>query len=388
MTRLGPEKAAQAQALLDHGEVWLFCTTEGSDPAVQLVFDTAVTGMAAFLIHPDRGALALVANYDRGHVELLGIFDEIRDYRLSFHEALADWLVELRPDRVLLNWSETDHLCDGLTHGQFLGLERTIRGALPGVDIASSERQLIEVRSVKTAEEVRRLRGAIDGTIDVYADVREFIAVGRTEREIQGFMNDAAKERGLAPYAGGHGGPLVCINRVGLAHRSPTETAVEPGDLVIIDTGLQYEGFYSDIARTFYVRRPGEDTAPDELQEVFGAIHSAISHAFEALRPGVLGCEVDRVARATLREHGQPDIIHATGHQIGRNVHDGGAILGPEWDRYGDGPQQPVKAGHVFTLEPTVVRSPEPSMIVEEDVLVTADGATWLHPRQDELWLV
>lgn len=392
MTRLGREKSQQAlQAMqeFDPDGLWLFVTQEGSDPATRLVFDAGVSGAAAFMIRPGHGVLALVANYDAGHVSRLGVFDDVRDYERSFGQALGAWLTELAPRRVLLNFSETDHLSDGLTHGQFRTTERVIRDAL-GQDVAveSSQDVLARVRGAKTAEELRRLTVAIEGSVELYRRLQPRLAVGQSEREIQATMRGIAADLGLDMYLGDYGGPLVLITRAGIAHRGPGDDRLEPGDTLILDHGLGHEGYYSDVARTFYVRRPGETQAPAPVRDVFAAVYAAISAAFEAIAPGRYGHEVDAAARGTLVDRGYPEITHATGHQIGRHVHDGGALFGPDWERYGTGPHLPIEEGQVFTIEPTVLQGADPSALVEENVVVTASGARWISTRQDELWLV
>ncbi len=385
---LAQQKIAQAVGTLGPDELWLFLTQEGSDPNVNLVFGTALSGRAALMLHPQRGALGLCANYDRGHLEHQGQFAELRDYTTSFADAFCAWIAELAPRTIRLNFSEHDALADGLSYGQYLSIERLVHQALPDAQLQSSQDLLRIVRGVKTAEELRRLQRAIDLTLELYDRLRPTLQVGQTEREIQARMNALAAELGAAPYLGGHGGPLVCINRVGLAHRAPTDEALRPGDLLILDTGLAVEGYYSDIARTLYVRREGEDQAPEEIRGVFHAIYTAIDAAFAVLTPGATGVEVDAAARSALRQAGQPELSHATGHQIGQRVHDGGTLLGPDWERYNAASQGQVQEGEVYTLEPTVVQSPRPSMIVEENVVVTQGGARYLSRRQDELWLI
>ena len=387
MSRLGQEKSRQAKACVPEGGAWIFVTREGSDPAAKLVFDAAVSGEAAFVLHPEHGALALVANYDAGHVERLGVFDEIRAYDRSFADAFAAWMRQLAPGTVLLNYSERDILCDGLTHGQYLRVSRILRDALPGVEPRSSEPLLREVRGRKTDEEVARIREAIRGSARLYERLRPELRPGMSEREIQARMKEIAAELGFGVHLGDYGGPLVCINRVGLAHRAPGDDRLEPGDLLILDHGLEHEGYHSDIARTIYVPREGEDEPPAAERAAFASARRAIEAAFEVMKPGVKGHEVDAVARRVHLDNGYPEISHATGHQIGRHVHDGGTTLAPEWERYGDAPYGELDVGNVFTLEPTILMSPEPSMLVEENVLVTESGAEWLSERQTTLWM-
>src|SRR5699024_9479815 len=105
-------------------------------------------------------------------------------------------------------------------------------------------------------------------------------------------------------------------------------------------------------------------------------------------KPGKKGHEVDLVARNHLLEHGLPDITHSTGHQMGRDVHDGGMMLAPKWERYGDGPYGEIMEGMVFTIEPTVFLDNDIDFIVEEKVYVTEKGVEYLTKRQDDIILI
>jgi Xaa-Pro aminopeptidase len=82
---------------------------------------------------------------------------------------------------------------------------------------------------------------------------------------------------------------------------------------------------------------------------------------------------------------GYPEYLYATGHQLGRIVHDGAGILGPEWDRYGDTPNYLLEAGQVYTVEPGLNVPGFGYIGLEEDVLVTSDGAEYLSVPQKVL---
>lgn len=385
MSLLGLEKTQQAVKTLSVDELWLFLTQEGSDPAVPLVFGSSSVGKAAFLIH-ETGPKALVSKIDVGHLEQHAPHIEARTYLQSFDEALGAWLRELSPNRILLNYSENDIRCDGLTHGQYLSIKRLLHEVLPAVVLESSEAQLRTVRSIKTPEELRRIELAIDRTITMYERLIPALTAGMTERQVQAKMNELAGDLDAPAEPGDFGGPLVLINRVGMSHRGPTDEAIRPGDLLIMDTALGVEGYYSDVARTVYFLKDDETVPPERETHVFESIYGAIDAAFETLKPGVAGFEVDAAARNHLLGLGYPEIQHSTGHQIGRHVHDGGTLLGPLWEKSRRAAELTVESGMVFTLEPTILMTPDPSMIVEENVLVTDSGARYLNPRQETLW--
>jgi len=98
-----------------------------------------------------------------------------------------------------------------------------------------------------------------------------------------------------------------------------------------------------------------------------------------------MGFEIDSFARKMLVDNGYPEYSHALGHQLGRDVHDGGAIIGPKWPNYGVTPTIPLEKNNVFTLELEINLPGIGCVGLEEDVLVTENGAKFLSPRQTEL---
>lgn len=106
------------------------------------------------------------------------------------------------------------------------------------------------------------------------------------------------------------------------------------------------------------------------------------------MKPGVLGVEIDAIARKVITDAGYPEYKYATGHHLGRLCHDGGGILGPRWERYGDTPNRPLEAGHVYTVEPGLMVPGYGYVGLEEDVLVTEDGTIFLSTPQTDLILL
>ena len=105
-------------------------------------------------------------------------------------------------------------------------------------------------------------------------------------------------------------------------------------------------------------------------------------------KPGARGFEIDAEAREMLKENGFDVYQHALGHQLGRDVHDGGALIGPKWERYGNAPMIPLELNNIFTLELEIILPGIGCVGLEEDIIVTENGAEYLCPRQTELVII
>jgi Xaa-Pro aminopeptidase len=189
----------------------------------------------------------------------------------------------------------------------------------------------------------------------------------------------------------------VAFRTIRLGSRSPsgavTEDVVRAGDLVTIDCGLVSSGYCSDIQRTGYVLRASETAAPDDLQSMWAAPLAAQDAAVLALQPNSTGLAVDRAARAVIQGAGFNEFLHATGHSLGRRVHDVGPMLGPAWPGYGALVLSPIESGQVFAVEPMVYadapsQGGEIQMGLEENVVIEISGPRLLGIPQRHLLLI
>lgn len=124
------------------------------------------------------------------------------------------------------------------------------------------------------------------------------------------------------------------------------------------------------------------------MQRAWKAARAALEAGRAALKPGVQGWEVDATARQALVEARYPEFMHAFGHHIGRNAHDGATVLGPKWERYGKTVEGAVEVGNVFAIELGVHVPGYGYIGCEEDVLVAPDGAEYLSEVQEEIWCI
>ncbi len=170
-----------------------------------------------------------------------------------------------------------------------------------------------------------------------------------------------------------------------VGHAAPTDIQLERGHLVHFDFGVQKGGYCSDIQRMVYLLRPGESQLPFEGQQGFDLVCQAIEAAHVVLRPGVTGLDVDIAARKVITDAGYPEYRYATGHQLGKRGHDGCGILGPQWEVYGNLPNQIIEKDQVYTIELGIALPGYGYIGLEEDVLVTEDGNVYLGELQTTL---
>lgn len=392
--RLYQEKADQAAGLLRELDLdcWLTFareTGERPDPGVELLLGAGLTWNAALILGRDGRRTAIVGRYDVESVKSFGVFPEVIGYDEDIRASLLATLDAIAPHQIGLNYSLHDHTADGLTFGMYQLLRELLAGTPHAERLSSAGPLLSRLRARKTPAEVERIQAAIDTTEEIVAWLTPQIAVGLSEAELAGRVHAEFARRGL-PTAWDHAycPTLNSGPDSPLGHVAPQpDIYVAPGHLVHIDLGVRQADYCSDLQRMWYVRRPGETNAPDEVLRAWATVVAAVEAGAAALRPGVRGWEVDAAARKVIVDAGYPEYKHAFGHGLGRACHDGGPLLGPRWPRYGDSPEGVIEPGHVYTLE-LDVPTPAGHLALEEDVLVTEDGCRFLSSFQRELMLI
>ncbi|MDD8025474.1 MAG: Xaa-Pro peptidase family protein [Acidobacteriota bacterium] len=387
------EKVRQAAALLKEFDLdcWLTFTRESQvmgDPVLPFLTTGDVTWHSSFLVFKDGKARAVVGRYDQKIVEETGAYDEVQAFVTGFKEPLQAILKEANPRTIAVNFSRDSEICDGLTHGLYLTLVDVLGEIGMAGRIVSAERLVSALRERKSAAEIGYMREAIRQTQEIFALVAPFIRPGRTEKEIGDFITAERVRRGLPAAWGAASCPAVFTGPdTAQAHYGPTGRTVQPGHVLNMDFGVKVESYCSDLQRTFYVLRPGESAAPDDVRRGFETIVRTVEAAKRAMKPGVLGLDVDAAARGIVTAAGYEEFPHALGHQVGRFPHDGTALLGPAWEKYARKPFRPLEPGMVFTIEPRLTVPGRGVVTIENMVVVTETGAAWLSDPQTELIL-
>lgn len=387
------EKLHQAGELLDAHDLdlWLILvreTSEHTDPALKLLGHFSLTWTTAIIVTRSGRAVALAGLGDDESLRRTGLFDEVRPYTQSIGPELVSLLQSYDPQRIGINISRSDVSADGLTYGMYLNLCDYLAGTPYRERLVSAEHFVAALRSRKTPQEVARMRAAAELSMRIFTATGDFLRPGVSEREVAVFVHAQTHAAGATTaWDPAHCPGLNAGPSSPWGHTGPSDEVVRPGEIFHMDFGVQLDGYCSDHQRVWYCLRPGEHEPPAEAQHAFNAVKAAIRAAAAAIRPGVVGWEIDAIARQTITAAGYPEYPHALGHQVGRAVHDGGVGFYPRWERYGDKPYGTIGAGMVLTLE-LGVRTRYGYISLEEEILVTPDGCEWIGPPQEELWLI
>ncbi len=395
MSDLVVEKITQAVGILQETgiDLWLTFVRETSamaDPVLPLIYGTpTLTWQSALMVARTGERIAIVGQYDAEAVRQAGAYDTVIPYDESIRPHLLQVLARLDPTRIAINFSQNSEYADGLGYGLYQVLAGYLQGTPYGERLVSSEAIVGALRGRKTPGELARIRQAVAATDEIYRRTFAWVRPGVTEQEIAAYMlaqmeafgAETAWDRSDCPAV--NAGPDSSVG-----HSGPTDRPLEPGQILHVDFGVRLGGFCSDIQRVAYVLAPGETAAPAAVQHAFAVEVAAIDAAAAVLRPGVRGVDVDAAARAVVTSAGFENYVYGTGHNLGRNAHDGGVTLGPAWERYGQTPFLPVEVGQVYTLEPGLPVEGYGYMGIEEDIVVMPEGVRFLGERQSELILI
>ena len=389
------EKANQALEILKEQNIdmWLTFVRETSgvrDPALDLlVGPNDLTWPSALILNRSGQKVAIIGNLEKDALQRLGVFDEILGYDRSIRDLLRETITRLDPQQIAVNTSRNNVHADGLTHAMHGILLEYLAGTPYTDRLVSAEQVISALRGRKTPTEQARIRRAVEITDEIYQKTFDFIRVGMSEIEIGEYMHKLANEYGVGLAWPAENCPAVNSGpNSPVGHNGPTDIRVERGHLLHFDFGVKYDEYCSDIQRVAYVLREGETEVPLEVQRGFITIRTAIEKSREAMKPGVTGNSIDVISREIVTDSGYPEFPHALGHQLGRVAHDGGALLGPLWEKYGDLPNQKLEAGQVFTIEPSLAVPGYGMMGIEEDVVMTENGADYFTEPQKEIVLI
>ena len=229
-----------------------------------------------------------------------------------------------------------------------------------------------DLRRTKDAHEVSLIRQAALIGRRAYGEVLKTVHAGMSEIEFDVKLMDTIKLMG-AEKGWAHDDFIVASGvRSAMCHAPATQKKFSPGETVTVDYGAMYEDYMSDITRNFALGR-----IDDRAREINTVLLRAHHEAAKALCPGVPGAEVDAVARRVISEAGYGDkFLHGLGHGLGLEVHEAPRLSRTSKDI--------LKAGDVVTIEPGIYIEGFGGLRIEDDYLITEDGAECLTMNDNQ----
>ena len=236
-----------------------------------------------------------------------------------------------------------------------------IRQRAPGASVVDATEPLAKLRLIKDEEEIALLRRAIEISERALQAMFDEVQVGMSEIEAAVILERHIKA------LGGDGLSFGTILHAGantpLPHSGPLDYRIQHGDPLIVDFGATYKGYCADITRTVFV---GDVT--EEQREFYAIVQRANEAGRQAARPGVTCESVDIAARQIFVDAGYEHLIrHRTGHGLGMEAHEAPYIV--------IGNERLLEPGMVFTVEPGIYRMGEIGVRIEDNMLITEDGA-------------
>jgi Xaa-Pro dipeptidase len=259
----------------------------------------------------------------------------------------------------------------GMPVGDFLRIKEAMAPSL----IADGEYLLRRLRMVKSPAEIARCRTIGQLASDGFARLAKSVRIGDTERDAAAKLQADLLAHGAEkmPYviavSGEHG--YSCINM------GPTDRVLDEGDVLIIDTGRTFDGYFCDFDREFAFGTPCAD-----VRLAYEKVWNATSAGIAAVRPGIRTCDVWQAMASSLGA----DSVSGTG--VGRMGHGLGLQM-TEWPSINRDDRTVLKEDMVITIEPGIAfattdrqgSAVQRVLVHEENIVVTADGSAMLTKR-------
>lgn len=238
---------------------------------------------------------------------------------------------------------------------------------MPPAEIIDVSLLLHQVRYVKSPAEIEKIHHICELTSDAFAALPLSLKAGESERQNCHRMLIDLLERGAdgTPYLIAGSGPGGYDSII----MGPTDRILEKGDVLIIDTGSTFDGYFCDFDRNFAF-----GNADDDLRRAYDVVYQATDAGFSVAKPGATTSDIWAAMWSVMEAGG------ALGNSVGRLGHGLGIEL-TEWPSNTAEDQTVLEPGVVLTLEPGMEFAPGKQMVHEENIVITENGAEYLSRR-------
>ena len=260
----------------------------------------------------------------------------------------------------------------GLELGSEIALRMPVRDFIKlkevvNTNLVDGSDAIWDMRMIKTNEEIKKIKFICSTASDAYNALPSTLSIGNTEREAvhklkMDILNRGADSVPFMPGISGQGGvpQIVC---------GPTDRILDDGDILFIDTGSTFDGYFCDFDRNYAFGKVTSD-----VEKVYHVLWQATEVGIKTAIPGATTNDIFNAMNKIIQDNG------AIGNNVGRLGHGLGLQLTePPSHRYGD--KTIIKENMVLTIEPAMEYAPGKMLVHEENIIIQKDGAELITKR-------
>lgn len=251
-----------------------------------------------------------------------------------------------------------------------IGDYRNIASSLPTVEFIDASKTLLDIRAVKLAEEIQRIKRACEISEKAFDAAFSICKEGTSEAEILGaFQQSILNQLGYIPKGILHQNFTIGVHSATVRRGEPLDLKLKKGDVMRFDGGAIFKGYRCDFARTHVL-----GTAENRVQKVYNALVKAEQNIIGMIRPGVKFSDLFRMGLKTVQESGYPDFIRKHfGHGLGL-ITEEEPLIGPSNDSL-------VEEDMILCVEVPYYWTGVGGFNAEDVVRVKPDGVEILTPN-------
>lgn len=272
-----------------------------------------------------------------------------------------------------ININETT-FCVESTKFRFLETE-FINNSFPNIHLRSADEFLQDLRICKSNDELEKVSKAITIAENALKETIKIIKIDVSENDIANELTYQLIKAGSSidlPFP-----PIVASGpNSANPHAAPSNRKLKSEDMLIIDWGARFQGYASDITRTFAI-----GSISDEMKNIYQIVKLANQSARDAARSNIPAKLLDKSARVIINAAGyEKEFMHRTGHGLGLEAHEYPYITSEN--------SYLLKPGNLFTIEPGIYLKGIGGVRIEDDVVITSNGSETLTSLNRDLFII
>ncbi|MFH1515751.1 MAG: Xaa-Pro peptidase family protein [bacterium] len=260
---------------------------------------------------------------------------------------------------------------------------KTVKKILMGVKLVGTNRIPIQIRSIKTDDEIKEIIAAQKITDDCFTWLINTLKPGMTEIDIAWKMEVFMREKGASAIS--FDVIMASGPNSALPHAVPTNRKIKKGEPLLFDFGCTVNGYNSDMTRVFFLGKP-----PKKMELIYKRVLETHLMVFELSQPGTNVADIDEITRDYIyrtkwngenlmgEAKGQGRYEHGLGHGVGLEVHEL-PVLSIKL------PKDVLKPGHIVTNEPGIYIEGEGGVRIEDMMHITESGPVSLTKSPKEM---